>query len=269
MKNIIVPTDFSENAKNAFEYAINIANHFGATLHLIHVYEVRSSTGMMMSIRDFLREEVEANLSELVKSYKHHLLHHTNLEAKAIEGYSMDTVARYARSRKADLIVMGTQGASGLKEVFFGSNTVSLLKKSARPILAIPAGCAYQAFKSITFALDEEIIPRSEIVEPLVALAKAYNAKINVLHVEKTEEYALVDPGVEIYLADVDNAFHLVQNPNIPQAINDFVANSDTQLLCMLRRERSFLENLFHTSITKKEAFHSSVPLLVLNDQQR
>lgn len=266
MKNIIVPTDFSENAKNAFEYAINIANHFGAKLHLIHVYEVRSTTGMMISIRDFLREEAESNLSDLVKMYKHHLLRDTSLEAKAIEGYSMDTVARYAKYCKADLIVMGTQGASGLQSVFFGSNTVALVKKNVCPVLAIPAACTYEPISNITFALDEEIIQRSAALDPLVKIAKAYDAQVNVLHVEKTEEFALVDPGVEIFLSEVNNSFHLVQNPNINQAINDFVTNSGSQLLCMLRRERNFFEKLFHTSITKKEAFHSPVPLLVLGE---
>ena len=64
----MVPTDFSNNAKNAIDYAINIGNYFESEIHLLHTFEVPGSTGMLISVRDFVLKDAEDQLAELAKT---------------------------------------------------------------------------------------------------------------------------------------------------------------------------------------------------------
>ncbi len=267
MKHILVPTDFSEHAKTALDYAVNIANQFAdCTIHLVHVYEVIGETGMMADVSQFISTQVEESLSKLVAETKTSLFHGTFLVAKAIEGSPIDLISLYADQLKVDYVVMGTQGASGLKEIFLGTNTLGVIKKVKAPVLAIPKNCKYQPLKKITLAIDSNIVSTSEVVESMVSLAKMYQAKVNVLHVGKAKELATIDAGVDIYLSEVNHAFHFTQDKNVVHGIHEFIKKETTDLLCLIRRKRNFLSSLFHNSVTKKEAFGSKVPLLVLHD---
>ena len=163
---------------------------------------------------------------------------------------------------------MGTQGASGLKEIFMGSMTVGVINKSEVPVLAIPSGYPYQPLKEITLAIDSEILRTSDVVDPLINLANTYSAHISILHVDKTKKVVGVDAGVDIYLSDVNHSYHLIKDYNINDGIDRFVLKSDSNLLCMVHRKRGFLDKLFHKSVTDKEAFNSPVPLLALHDNR-
>ena len=188
------------------------------------------------------------------------------MKATAIEGYTMTTIVKYANSVKADLIIMGTQGASGLKEFFMGSNTAGVINKSTIPVLAIPANATYRDIKKIAFAVDSLIVNTGDIIRPLVQLSKEYNAKVEVIHVEKQKQMAVVDAGIDVYLSEIDHSFQLIQDNSVINGINKHVEQTNPNILCMIHRQRSPLANLFHSSITNKEAYNSPVPLLVLHD---
>ena len=71
---------------------------------------------------------------------------------------------------------------------------------------------------------------------------------------------------IELYFSKLPHQFHLINNDSINAGVNKFVDEIEADMLCMIRRKRNFLAELFHTSITRKEAFHSHVPLLILQD---
>lgn len=268
MKHIIVPSDFSNNANNALNYAVNIANHFEAcTLHLIHAYEVSGATGMMGAVKTFINSQTEQALSNIVKDIKSSLFHGTALVAKAIEGEPIDLIVKYAEHLKADYIIMGTQGASSLKEVFMGTNTLGVIKNSSIPVLAIPSEHKYEPIKNIVLAIDSNVVSTSGVVKPMTILAKEYQSKVNVLHVGKEKESATIDAGVDINLSELQHSFHFVQDKKIDKGINDFVEKEQAHLLCVIRRKRDFLSHFFHVSITQKEVFHSKIPLMILHDK--
>ena len=268
MKKILIPTDFSENANNALRYAINIANYFEAEVHLIHVYEVRASTGAFQSVGEYIREDAERDLSDNIRSVKNNVLGRTVLKGRAIQGITVDVVCSIATHEKMDLIVMGTQGASGLKEVFLGSKTAGVMKRTSVPILAVPNKFTYRPIKDIIFPVDSGIVADEQVMEPLLRIAKAYKSQVKVLHLETQKVVAGYDPGIEYFLKDIEHSFHTVSgSKDINGMINLFVVEENADMICMIRRERSFWENVFHRSATAKEIFDSPVPLLVLHDK--
>jgi nucleotide-binding universal stress UspA family protein len=268
MKNIVVPTDFSNNADNALKYAINLAIHFGSKIHLLNTFEVHSQTGSLISIRDFLRQDAEDELAKVVNNYKDRFLKGSSLETVAIEGYTSQVVSGYAKKCNADLIVMGTQGASALKGTFMGSNTAAVIKASTVPVLAIPEGYVYQPIKEIVLAIDDKVVTSQEVLRSLLTISKEYKAHVNVLHVEKALVPSTVtDDGLGLYLNSVPHSFNTVYNDDVKESVDQFVKKIDGGLLCMIHRKRGFWGSLFHRSNVSKEAFDSPVPLLVVYDE--
>lgn len=268
MKKILVPTDFSDNANNALRYAINIANYFGADVHVLHVFDSISTTGGFTDVREHIKENAERDLSDNLRKFKDSLLGLTKLEGRAIDGNVRNVICSIAKYEKMDLVVMGTQGASGLKEVFIGSNTSAVMKEIENPLLVIPNNYNYHSIKDITLPVDCGIVADSDILNPLIKIAQAYKAKIKVMHLETEEMIVGIDPGIDISLKGIDHSFHkIVGAHDINNTINVFVFEGQSDMLCMIRRKRSFWENLFHKSITMKEVFDSPVPLLILHSE--
>lgn len=269
MKNIVVPTDFSDNANNALEYAIQLAIHFGSKIHLIHTFVVPSQTGMLVSVRNFMKKDAEEELSKIVKKYKSRFIQDASMEATAIEGSTHQTIKGFAKGIGADLIVMGTQGASAVKGIFIGSNTSKVIGKSEVPVLAIPNDCTYRPIKDITLAVDDKVISSEDVLRPLNRLAKSYEAHVSVLHVEKemVASGGGVDVGINMFLSEVPHSYNTVYSDSVKEGLDRFVDRVDADLLCMIHRERGFVGNLFHKSNVNSEAFDSKVPLLVVYDK--
>jgi nucleotide-binding universal stress UspA family protein len=269
MKNIVVPTDFSANARNALDYAINIANQLDeCVVHLIHVFAYRSETGLMASVNNFMRKHVEENLVELSAAVESSLFNGTSLRTGAFEGYPIDTITEYAETVNANYIIMGTQGATGLKGIFMGSNTTGVIKLCSRPIIAIPSGYKYRPLNEIAFAVDSEKVNREKILRPLIYLAEVNKARVDILHVEKAKELATIDAGVDIYLSDLNHSFHYIEGRDVNKGINTFLREHNSDMLCMIHRRRSFLNRLIFESVTSVEALNCPVPLLILHDTQ-
>ncbi|MEM8909490.1 MAG: universal stress protein [Bacteroidota bacterium] len=267
MKNLLVPTDFSVPADNALQLAIRLANQWEATVHLLHSYEIQNQTGNFLSIQNFMASEARAELTQTIERIKSSRHYGTTIKARAMEGPTIDNICETAQSVQADLIIMGTQGANNWKKRFFGSNTSGMIKKSQVPVLAVPNGYQYQAFEKITLAVDTHTVSSAQVVQPLITLAQLYNSQVELVHVSDGQSFSWIDAGLDIYLSDIPHRFHQITNTNIHQGLRNFIEINQSDLLCTIHRHRSFLDNLFHVSTTRKEAFNLSVPLLSLVDE--
>lgn len=268
MKKILVPTDFSDNANNALQYAINIGNFFEAEIHLLNIYEVRSTTGSFKSVREYILEDVERDIFNTIQKYKPSISGNTTLVGRGVEGSTVDVICSIATHEHFDLIVMGTQGASGLKEIFLGSKTSGVMKNSEAPLLAIPNDVQYKPIKDIVFPVDTGIVADRKLLRPMLELVDSYHSSVKVLHLEteKTEEQ--YDPGIDFLLAGINHSYHSIMSADtINNLVNQFVIEEEADMICMIRRERNFWDNMFHRSVTKKEIFDSPVPLLVLHSK--
>ncbi|MEL6867091.1 MAG: universal stress protein [Bacteroidota bacterium] len=266
--DILVPTDFSDNATNALDYAIDIVNHLGGQILLYHTYDVRSTTGSFISMETVLRKDAERELEDCLHRVSKRLMpKKAGIRGQITRGDTVNLIADMADRHGFDLIVMGTQGASGLKEVFIGSVTAGVMKKSKTPILAIPSSFKYRPISNIVIAVDSSPISSPEILQPFIQLAKSYEAKIGVLHLRNSEVDEGIDPQLDQYLGSMPySVFHYLQQGSLSDSISDFVIQKKADLLCMFRHERGFWQDLFHTSTTLKKIFNSPVPLLILRD---
>jgi nucleotide-binding universal stress UspA family protein len=143
-KSILYCTDFSESAKDALPFAIDLAQKYGAALHLVHVYQDPSHMAEFeissniktdwIRIAQSLGKETENKLRALCQEVAHQV---KPCQYKMIRGIPYLEIIRYAKENRIDLIVLASHGLSGLEHVLFGSTAERVLRESPCPVLVI------------------------------------------------------------------------------------------------------------------------------------
>jgi nucleotide-binding universal stress UspA family protein len=273
MKTILVPTDFSEAATNAGEYAANLAKEIKAKLHLFHVFHVpippSIDVPVMIIPLDELQEQNDKQLSEIAE----HLKAKTGVEItfEARMGMAVDEILE--EESKYDLIVMGMQGASMLSELLMGSITTATLHKAKKPVLVVPENVKYKSPNKIVFACDYNKDTSAYALDLLKEFANTFNSKIHILNVKKEKQQIVLEEAaagvqVEYKLSDTEHFYYFSESDDIVESINDFVRNKHADLIAIIPHHYKLIENLFHKSISKKMAFHTHVPLLSLPENK-
>jgi nucleotide-binding universal stress UspA family protein len=277
MKTILFPTDFSDNANNALEVAMEIAERSKANLVLFNafwvpVYQFDNPAEITVKEKRFRNTSLE-ELKELEKMMK---AAHPNLntEVKTKNGFTADAITDIAEEAQADLIVMGTAGASGLKEKIMGSNTVDVINKATRPVLAVPTKCSTANFDKIAFASNYEKDEPEEIAF-LVKIAKLFNSEIVIVHVGnddfnigESDQVLLSRLKTEVIVnTHYPKLKYEVLKGNVVEELDDFISKTNVGLISMVTSKKHFLSKIFTKSYTQKMAFHSHIPLLAMHRQ--
>jgi nucleotide-binding universal stress UspA family protein len=268
MRKILVPTDFSANAHQALEYAITIANQFGATIHVLHAYQLASSTGHLVSIDNIVQEDREKELNSALRKIKPLLKNNTSVEGYVRKGSSVETICRAAEKLSVDLIVMGTTGASGMKKMFMGSTANNVIKRTELPVLAVPADFKEFKLDNITISVDDQKVAEPYVLHPAVELANAFKTEVNLLHVvDSAEDDHEIDHKLQDHLKQfgVGYTYFKLSAQDTSQGILEFINRKNSNLLCMIKHHRSWFQGLFHNSVSGQMAFESKVPILVLH----
>jgi len=277
MKTILVPTDFSENAANALNYAIELAKREKASLLLLHVFHLDpKGTHLPLTLieEDVKQEELKSNVK--LKSLCTKVAHAGNVKCEILSklDLAVDGILATAEEKAVDLIVMGTKGASGLTEVVFGSNTARIVEKAHCPVIAVPEGASYNPIKRMTFTT---LYAKSDIpaLVQLVEIAKAYDAQINVLHIavgESDEAKAEMKKFMEEVNEKVNYnnlSFQLLYGLDVEEELEKFLRAEATDLLVMSTHKRDLLDKLFGKSLTKKMTYHSKVPVMAFHYKKK
>lgn len=267
MKKFLVPTDFSDNAENALQVAFELAEKVNGQVILVHAYKLIQRAGTFIGVEEMMRQDAEKDMAELVEKYREVLLQGVQLSSHVIKGDIVSVVSKLVDQANIDLVIMGTQGSSGLKEVFIGSMTNNVIRKTHVPVLAIPSNCKYEAFSRITLALDGKGVEDVNIYKPLLEIARLFESELSIIHIEDDGEDKL-EPQVELLelVRDLSPSVHSIPADDISDAINDFAQKNKSNLICLVKRERGFIANIFHVSQTTRNVFYTELPLLILRE---
>jgi nucleotide-binding universal stress UspA family protein len=276
MKLILVPTDFSENALHAIEYAAETAKATGAGLIILHVYTPPVS--MQSSIRAVMAEDVgretkaaKARLKTVADTISEEYKGLTCTFNVAV-GDPVPEILAYAEEKKADLIVMGTQGASKLANVLFGSNTASIIEKAGCPVLCIPFNLAYRKPEKILFATNFAFSD-IEGARQLVELAKGFKSSLIFAHVVVgTEETDAEREVIEKFASEIklqtgypEIKGTVISDATINTGLDALIEKHGADMIALATRKRNVFQKLFNPSITKKYSYHTTVPLLAFH----
>lgn len=275
MKRILLPTDFSENAYNAIDYALNLFKEEACSFYLLHVfspsiyYEEREfydnrkmpldDANQMDSLRQL--NELQERILKKFKSPKHIFVPHSTL------GFLVDEIGTMIEKEGIDLVIMGTKGATGAKEALFGTNTVDVIKKIECPVIAIPSNSIFKIPRNIMFPTDYEIDYRKEQLAELLNIANEYNSAIHILHIGGGADLSKQQVANKLKLQKIvkgNSLFHDISNGSTIQGIYEFQARNPMDFLIMIQNKHTFLERLFMKSVVRKIGFNITIPFMVI-----
>lgn len=274
MKSILVPTDFSKCASNAFHYALNLASNTDSELHLVHI--VFPNEGIDNNVYNaFWSEEYLAQREKGLKEWAHRIIRkgdfsNVTVKFSCLVGFPVPMISETAENEKTDLIVMGTTGATGLRGVLLGSIAAGVLSHTQTPILAVPQKGSWQDRSSnVVFATDYKMKVSTHSMEVLHDYLKFLKARLKIVHIidkpgehpDKTREATLGSK-----LETIKHDFHYIHDRDVAQAISNFIESTDAQALVAVAHEHSLMHRIFFDSITRRLAHRTQVPILVLHD---
>jgi nucleotide-binding universal stress UspA family protein len=270
---ILVPTDFSKNADKAIDYATVIAKSTGGILKLLHVYTppvTRNNVAYPLIFEETAsnvkkaREQLEKCCAELSKDQG------IQCEGQVSIGVTVDEIVKEAAASKADFIVVGSKGVSGLNKLF-GSNTASVIEKAPCPVFSVPVNAMVTPPKKIVFATNYQD-GDMRALKKLTQLTSLFNAELTILHVSKGELKSERDLVEQYSKEAAKNSgspppyYYVLPHENTQDGINLFMESSEADLIALSTRRRNFFKRIFDPSLTKKLAFQSRMPLLAFHD---
>lgn len=278
MKNILLPTDFSENAWNATEYALGLFKEDECIFHLLNTYTpaIVHSRFMAVNTEGRLLEDACHSASEnglkkvldrLSQSYNN-----PKHQFNTISSFNLliDEIKEAVDALKIDLIITGTKGASGLKEIFLGSNTVRIIKSNmACPVLVVPESYQFEPPKEIALVTDFIRNFDASVIAPLKQIAKHLGAKVRIMHINENEQLNKYQKSnlytLQEYLSEVPTTVHWMPHfSDKAHVIQTFIEELGIDMLAMIHYNHGFLEELTREPVIKKIAFHTTIPLLTI-----
>lgn len=270
MKTILVPTDFSEPATNAANYAAQLAKDLETSVLLFHTYHLPTTVAevpVMIVTPEQLQKDSELALSKEASKLSEKWGVEVNYKTRI--GFAGDEILDEVEN--ASLIVMGMNGAGRVTRALMGSIAVSTVRKSKIPVLVIPAEASYKKPNKIVFACDYN--PKVDIhtLDVLKHLTETFNSQLFIVNVKEKKEAVTLEEKttsvkIDAKLCDVKHVYYFPENRDLAAGINEFVELKHADMVAIIPHRYNMMERLFHESISKKMAYHTKVPLLALPD---
>lgn len=272
MKRILVPVDFSKEAESAARVAASIARKTGSEIFLVHMLELPVTT--------IDPAEMNTISSEPQIIYFMKLAHQKFEKFKKLPFFKGLTVVETiqfqhafsgiineSEKNKIDLIVMGSQGASGLQEMFIGSNTEKVVRRSKVPVLVIKTGVEDFVVNDIIFASDFNKESKSTF-HRVINFAEMFEAKIHLLYINTIHNFNTtknIESRIARFMEDFDFSNYtknIYNDVSIEKGILSFARDIDADLIALNTHGRSGLSQLFNGSVGQELANHALRPVV-------
>lgn len=279
MKNILLPTDFSQSSKNAIFYALRLMRGNTCTFHFLSIYKAwKYTSGDLMassgddSVYDCLLQENSDKMQKLIASFEKSFPGEP-FTYNAISSYNVftDAINQLVELHDIDLIVMGTDGTSNVSEQIFGSHTLRVIRKVDAPLLVIPNGKKFKTPKHLLLSLDADTNPEQVSFDSFQKIAGNQSFSLDILKIippdadpaKEAKQETIVKQLFEIY----NPKYHRVSEKSIHEAIEEYVGRAKIDFHVLPVKKEDFLERVFGSELSKI-IYATKVPLLALHEKE-
>lgn len=275
MKNILVPTDFSEQAENALQVAAQLAKKYNSEIYLLHMLELplelidpslnHSSHNLPESI--FFMKLAHQRFASLMKKpfLEGIKVHETVMFHQAFDG-----IMEVSKDKDCDLIVMGSHGAHGLKEMFIGSNTEKVVRTSTIPVLVIKGEQKDFKVDSFVFATDGNL-NNKHTLKDAKNFAEKLGAKLHLLFINTPNNFITSNDAykrMEHFMEDTDIKdfeIHIYNDISVEKGILNFAMSKKIDLIGISTHGRKGIAHFFNGSISEDLVNHAQIPVVTFN----
>ncbi len=280
MKKLLVPTDFSDYAREALIYAIELCKELGGgEIVFMNAYPLTSiSPYVYDQLIDSIRKDISENTINKLKDVWHKsskgLLKGNKIKGNKIsvkfvgkEGTIVDNIVETAKKEKVDLIVMGTKGAGKIKRILFGSTASKVIAKAHCPVLAIPKFARYKKLNNILYVTE---CKRHELhnIADLCKIAEIYNSSVHIVYI--TDKFKTIGKkDLETFKEEVLKTtkirklhFEYIRSNDIEGAVEVYIQLKKVSLIALTTKRSSLFKKIFNKGLARELAFHTKIPLL-------
>lgn len=277
MKNILFPTDFSENSWNAIKYAINFFEKETCNFYVLHVNklsEVIINDSPYVETEEVYTKSAKIQLRKITKRIAEQIPPNKQHRYYTLSDYDflIESIRKHVDEKNIDYIVMGTKGASGLTKIIVGSNTASVITKVKCTTLVVPEGAVFSKLEEIAFPTDFSLTYDIQILQPLCKILETYQSALRVLHVSKKKADLNNDQNknrelLHDYFNHLSHSFHYLTNNRIEDAIQCFVESRGVNMICMVAKNLNYFQQILFHSKVEEISYHIEIPFLVLHEK--
>lgn len=261
--NYLVPLDFSDHSKTAAEYAAGLTKVWDGNLHLSHIIVPIEDEPAYLSVKTL---NMKRNTVFEMSAYQETLRRKFNVRTSCdlLRGTITTQIRKTAAIEKSNLIVMGMQGLTGLRNFLYGSNTMAVVEETSVPVLVLPKGIAFKPYEHIIYLTNFERADLNDI-ESLIKISLKFNSRLTILSVNSTVD----DEQKAKFIEAIDGeksesiSFKEVYNPGgITDGLLKFVGQNGVDLVSLSNKRRRLVRKIAGRSLTGEFIFNASVPVL-------
>lgn len=275
MKKILYPTDFSDTAENAFIFALQIADHLGASVITIHAFDRPDISDF--NLPGVLREVYDSIDLEEFENYEDEIpvlrdiatdngYYHVPMVHVLEEGAPVSAILRTANKNKADLIVMGATGAGMMEAFFFGTISGKVMEEAHCPVIVVPTEAEFDGLIDHIGVATNCTTDDAALIEALKKFRDVMGSHLHIIHVDTSsngEGAQKLKTFSEPWLQDKKMSFHCVANKDINDGLEQCFKEKQIDLLAMLSHRRTWFDEIFEKNRAKELSYQQSIPLMV------
>ncbi len=271
MKKILVPCDFSDTSLQAYDFAMNLATKANAEVLVLKVFDLpflyETTFGTTPQYFDTgVLKDIEADAVIAFEKMKVRHARQEMVSFTTLRGAVTFTINQFAEENKVDLIVMGTQGATGLKEYWIGSNTEKVVRYAKVPVLAIRKSFDVARIRNIVFPTTLQL-DQKDLIMHVKELQRFFSSKLHLLMVNtpgnmmrSTDEMDLMEEFARHY-ALTDYTLNTRNDFSEQDGIINFAHEIKADMIAMGTHGRRGLAHLFMGSVTEDVVNHVDCPI--------
>lgn len=266
MKTILVPYDFSKEANFAFEFATELAKRTKNKLELLHVIELPSpqSFSTIGEVGAFSNESSQIFMIELIEKRKKQLAALEEefkdagfkFETKMVFGNPFAGISKEIVDAKADIVIMGSKGSSGMEEVLVGSNTEKVVRHASCPVITVKGPIFVDSIQKVIFASDFNNVP-SEVIDRLKAAINTINAKLHLVKINTPSMFESTRTSMEKMKTFVEDfeieaaSMQVYNSTSEEEGILEFADDINADMIAMATHGRTGFLHLLSGSIAE------------------
>lgn len=278
MQQLLIPTDFSQNAWNATQYTLLFFKNEKITFHFLHIdISLQNSSDENLhysgiSSKKEVPEQLNSQMDDWIqKVYTHYPNPKHNFKQSIVQAPFVEGIRNVILKEHIDFMVMGTKGASGIKEITLGSRTGAVITRVKCPILVIPEEASFKKPLTIGFPTDFNLLYKHKVIDTLLAISKVSHSSVKILRVAQTQKPLdnFQRSNRELLkerLSDIPHSFHVIEDPNLENALQSFVTTMHIDMVAMIAKNLNFFQRILFKPQVARISYHMHIPFLVLHE---
>lgn len=277
---ILLPTDFSDNARHAINYAIELYKNEDCDFYILNVFSATGNvmqslinlepgSGLYETKKAASQNGLETILGQLILGDNSNPKH--QFKTISVFNNTIEAIKGVVEQKDIEMIIMGTKGETHSRATAFGSTATYVMEKVRNcPVMVVPQKAKIELPKEIVFPTDYKIPYKRRELSYLTGIAKKCSANIVILHICEEDE---LDKNqienkqlLEEILEGTNYKFHSLSHNSIVTAVNIFVESRGSDMVAFINKKHAFFGSILTNPMVKEISFHLNVPILAMHD---